>query len=98
MSLQLQFQKNTAYASEILAGAITKALRRTDSYSEKFDIKDAIEVILQEPEFKKLTLQNVVEALKKGGLGHYGKTYKLSTQEICIWLREFRKEVRYNGR
>ena len=30
----------------------------------------------------------IIEALRKGGLGHYGKTYKLSTQELCIWIRQ----------
>lgn len=39
-------------------------------------------------EFPKIKLEVVIEALRKGGLGHYGKTYKLSTQELCIWIRQ----------
>lgn len=33
----------------------------------------------------------VIEALKKGMFGFYGRTYKLTVQEICCWMHEYLK-------
>ena len=43
-------------------------------------------------EFPELSDEDLKKAIKNGGLGKYGKTYKLSTQEVCIWIREYIKE------
>jgi len=43
-------------------------------------------------EFKELTCEQIIEALRNGGLGKYGRTYKLTIQEICIWIRTYIKE------
>ena len=43
-------------------------------------------------EFSKLKSEDFKKAIRNGGLGKYGKTYKLSTQEVCIWIREYIKE------
>lgn len=32
---------------------------------------------------------HILKAIRNGSLGRYGKTFKLSTQEICIWIREY---------
>ena len=40
-------------------------------------------------EFHYLKLKDVIQALRNGSLGNYGRTYKLSTQEVCIWIRKF---------
>jgi hypothetical protein len=32
--------------------------------------------------------------LRNGGLGKYGRTYKLSTQEVCYWIREHIKPIK----
>jgi len=42
-------------------------------------------------EFGYVSLKQIRESLRKGSLGHYGKTYKLSTQEVCVWIREYLK-------
>jgi hypothetical protein len=34
------------------------------------------------------------QALRNGGLGKYGRTYKLSTQEVCYWIREHIKPIK----
>ena len=39
-------------------------------------------------EFPYLKLRDVINSLRKGSLGNYGRTYKLSTQEICVWIRK----------
>ena len=43
-------------------------------------------------EFPDLSDDDFKKAIRNGGLGKYGKTYKLSTQEICIWIREYKTE------
>jgi hypothetical protein len=42
-------------------------------------------------EFNYATIPDISEALRKGSLGHYDKTYKLNTQELCIWIRKHLK-------
>lgn len=46
-------------------------------------------------EFPLMTEDRIIEAIKKGSLGAYGKTYKLTTQEICIWIREYLKTKKH---
>jgi len=43
-------------------------------------------------EFKNLKDSDFRIALRNGGLGKYGKTYKLTTQEVCVWIREYLRE------
>lgn len=43
-------------------------------------------------EFKHLKTNDFTNALRNGGLGKYGRTYKLNTQELCFWIREFTKK------
>lgn len=40
-------------------------------------------------EFYYLKLSEVKEALRLGSLGKYGRTFKLNTQEVCFWIRQF---------
>lgn len=42
-------------------------------------------------EFPKITLDNIREAIRRGSLGEYGVTYKLNTQTVCVWIREYAK-------
>ena len=39
-------------------------------------------------EFKNVDIDIIKSAMRKGGLGEFGRTYRFSTQEICIWIRE----------
>lgn len=50
------------------------------------DINNTIQDI--RAEFKYLTLKQIREALRNGSLGLYGNTFRLSTQEVCIWIRK----------
>jgi hypothetical protein len=45
-------------------------------------------------EFPRLKDEDLKKAIRAGGLGKYGKTYRLSTQEVCIWIREYQKELK----
>jgi len=54
--------------------------------------KDMNETILDiRMEFNFMTIKQIREALRNGSLGKYGRTYKLSTQEVCFWIREYLK-------
>ena len=57
-----------------------------------FNIDHTINDIMSE--FSYVTIKQIREALRKGSLGHYGKTYKLSTQEVCVWIREYLKSTK----
>ena len=43
-------------------------------------------------EYGHLPIETIIEALKKGGRGKYGRTYLLSVQEVCIWIDSYLKE------
>tara|TARA_R110002124_G_scaffold283449_2_gene459470 strand:- start:1188 stop:1334 length:147 start_codon:yes stop_codon:yes gene_type:complete len=35
----------------------------------------------------------MLTAIKKGALGEFGRTYRMSTQEVCIWINEHLKSI-----
>jgi hypothetical protein len=43
-------------------------------------------------EFSFCKLSDIKEAIRKGGLAKYGRSYRLSTQEISYWIRQYLKE------
>jgi len=42
--------------------------------------------------FPELKEEKLIEILKDGSLGKYGQIYKLSTMQICLWIKEEIKE------
>jgi hypothetical protein len=83
------------YKMNVIRTSLTLAFNRTGTEFDKelansmyFDIADA---------FPNLTLDEFTKALKNGGLGVYGKTYKLTIQEVCIWVRNYLNETRYKA-
>jgi hypothetical protein len=56
---------------------------------ELLNIEDTSELIKEE--FKYLTLLDIRTAIRNGTSGKYGRSYKLSTQEVCFWIREYDK-------
>lgn len=67
---------------------ISLAVDRVES--EPKNIENTISDILNE--FPKIKEPEFRKALRNGGLGKYGVTYKLTTQVICYWIREYKKE------
>ena len=57
---------------------------------ELLKIEDTIDFIKEE--FSFLTLNDIRKALRNGSSAKYGRSYKLSTQEVCFWIREYVKE------
>lgn len=43
-------------------------------------------------EFGFCKLSDIKDAIRKGSLGKYGRSFRLNTQEVCYWIREHRKE------
>lgn len=76
-----------------LAGALIIASQRTlcDLKHEKNIVNDILK------EFKHLNIKQIIEAIKRGGLGYYGNCYKLSTTQICVWIREYEREIKNSG-
>jgi hypothetical protein len=68
--------------------SIAVAIERTKT--EPFNIQPMAQDILSE--FPKISNDEFTLAIRNGSLGKYGKTYKLSTQEVCFWIREYLKE------
>lgn len=66
-------------------GFVMKRLDNTN-----LDVLSATEAIFET--FPRMPLENIKLAIKNGSTGKYGRTYKLTTQEVCYWIREFIKE------
>ena len=48
--------------------------------------------------FPDIKFKYILQALKKGSLGFYGQTYKLTAQEVCIWIRKYYDEETDEGK
>jgi len=71
-----------------LKPSLAVAMERLDMEFKNID--NTIDDIFSE--FSSFSLFEIKEAIRKGSLGKYGRTFKLNTQEICYWIRENRKE------
>ena len=83
------------YKMNVSRTSLTLAFSRTGSEFDKnlansiyFDVVEA---------FPDITLDEFTQALKNGGLGMYGKTYKLTSQEVCIWIRNYLNDTRFKA-
>lgn len=75
-----------------VATYISVAFERTGT--EPYNIENMIKDLMSE--FVFLSDEDLKKAIRNGSLGKYGKTYKLTTQEVCIWIREYLKERNKN--
>jgi len=75
-----------------LQTSLLLAIERTNT--PIFDTSNTIKDIISE--FPKMKIEDIQKAIRGGSLGKYGKTYKFSTQEVCIWIREYQKEKNKN--
>lgn len=81
-----QEQENSIHHCDLtLRAAIAVAFERTGT--EPYNLDGMVKDVFSE--FPKLTDEQIKKALRNGGLGVYGKTFKLTTQEICIWIRNY---------
>lgn len=85
-----QQQSEPATLISNFKASLLVAFERTGT--EPKNIDNIITDVLSE--FKNITSDEIIKAMKNGSLGKYGKTYKLCTQDVCIWIREYRKSKR----
>lgn len=71
-----------------LQTSLLVAFERTAT--EPYDMQNMVKDILTE--FSNIKNDDITLAIRNGSLGKYGKTYKFSTQEVCIWIREYLKQ------
>ncbi len=81
---------NTSSRKLIKANVIL-AITRTNGNIREYDL-DVIANTFEQA-FPKVPHVHIAGALENGSLGVYGKTYRLSMQEMCIWVREYLKEL-----
>lgn len=84
--LEIQTRKSNIKNSLILA------LERTGNELKPLD--NMVEDIYNE--FYFLKDEEIQKAIRNGSLGIYGKMYRFSTQEVCIWIREYKKSKQPN--
>ena len=72
----------------LLRIAIATAFERTGT--DPYNIDSMVNDIFTE--FPNITEEQITKSMRNGGLGMYGKTYKLTTQEVCIWIRTYLKD------
>jgi len=70
-----------------LKNSLAVAFERTNT--PPFNLDKLVSDVLSE--FPRVSNEDITLALRSGSLGKYGRTFKLSTQEICFWIREYQK-------
>jgi len=58
--------------------------------TEPFDLTDMVTDIMEE--YEDVEFDVIKKAIRNGSLGKYGRTYKLCTQEVCLWIDAHLKE------
>jgi len=84
------FQQSQELQTRIynLQTSLLVAFERTAT--EPYDMQNMVKDVLTE--FSNIKNDDITLAIRNGSLGKYGKTYKFSTQEVCIWIREYLKQ------
>jgi len=71
-----------------LKKSLAYAFERTD-----FELRNLDKIIEEiNSEFKNLPEKEIIKAIRNGAFGKYGRTYKLSTQEVCFWIYSYLKQ------
>ena len=87
---KLENQSEKSILTNSLMQSIALVFERTST--DPRNIEGMVKDILKE--FPDVTDDEITNSLRNGSLGRYGKTYKLSTQEICGWIREYRNDLK----
>lgn len=90
---QQQLENNILTSKiQITTASVALAFERTNLPMFNTD-KLVLDVL---KEFENTPIKDITKAIKKGSLGHYGRTYRMSTQEVCLWIREYKAST-YTG-
>jgi len=74
-----------------LTASLATAFERTGT--EPTNVENIIKDL--HSEFGHIEQEHILKAIRNGSLGKYGKTFKLTTQEVCIWIRNYILEVQH---
>ena len=83
----LQQKSEIATREFNLKNSLAVAFERTNT--APFNLDKLVSDVLSE--FPRVSNEDITLALRSGSLGKYGRTFKLSTQEVCFWIREYQK-------
>jgi len=83
----LQQKSEIATREFNLKNSLAVAFERTNT--SPFNLDKLVSDVLSE--FPRVSNEDITLALRSGSLGKYGRTFKLSTQEVCFWIREYQK-------
>jgi len=77
---------------------LTSFTHITQRLQSKSFTKEEVYVMYEDviSKYPKLDVSEIVIAFRNGSLGDYGRTFKLCTQELCIWIGIYLKDKR-NG-
>lgn len=78
-------QSNQMVSVDEIKKSLIIAIERTGFNLSSID-STALDIFY---EFKNESLFKIREAIRKGSLGEYGISYRLSTQEICVWIKKY---------
>tara|TARA_R110000868_G_scaffold14021_1_gene65427 strand:+ start:19650 stop:19970 length:321 start_codon:yes stop_codon:yes gene_type:complete len=87
--LQTKLETDTQTYNNILKSSLALAFERTNLPA--FNIDNLVNDISNK--YKNLPNEIMLTAIKKGALGEFGRTYRMSTQEVCIWINEHLKSI-----
>ena len=90
-SLEENSKTQLSRSKEILTFIPTALERVGSELSQEKSVSMSLDVA---NEFSNIKIETIKSAIKKGALGEFGQTYKLTTQEVCIWIR---KEILYRN-
>ncbi len=74
---------------KILESSLILATERLNTELKDFPLENCI--IDLNTEFENMKLEDITKAIKNGSLGLYGRTFIFSIQEVCFWIREYKK-------
>lgn len=92
--LQPKQDLDSQTSKELIKVSLATAFERTGT--EPYNIEPMLRDIITE--FPRESEEDIIKAIRNGALGMYGRTYKLTTQEVCVWIREYisrRNEVSF---
>lgn len=87
---QKKLEKTTPIYKELVA-SVAIAFERVGLSPEGVQIIDNIANDINK-KYKGIELNHLTQAIKNGAMGDYGRTYRMSTQEVSIWVKEYIKE------
>lgn len=80
----IEISKSLVIAIERTGGNITTL--------GNLNIENTVDDILRK--FSGIEVKTIINAIRNGSLGDYGECYKITTQNVCIWIRKHLEELK----